>query len=85
MENVFQANGKERMTAIVSAYPTIPVLLEELRREEALTLAMIAALPAKTVAHKDFIYQLADWMTNFPDHIREHIGEIKKLVETARG
>ncbi len=84
MENVFQSNSKERVTAIVAVYPSIAVLLEELRREEALTVAMIATLPAKTFAHKNFIYQLADWMTNFPDHTREHIGEIKKLVETAR-
>jgi uncharacterized protein YndB with AHSA1/START domain len=84
MEQTFHTNVTERVAALARIYTPTPVLLEELRRAEAVTVAMIAALPAAAVARKHLFNQLATWLTTFADHTREHIAEIQDLLAAAR-
>jgi uncharacterized protein YndB with AHSA1/START domain len=84
MEQVFHTNVHERVAALARVYTPTPVLLEELRRAEGVTVAMIAALPAAAVARKHLFNQLATWLTTFADHTREHIGEIQALLAATR-
>jgi uncharacterized protein YndB with AHSA1/START domain len=84
MEQVFHTNVTERVAALTQIYTPTPVLLEELRRAEAVTVALIAALPAAAVARKHLFNQLATSLTTFADHTREHIAEIQGLLAAAR-
>jgi uncharacterized protein YndB with AHSA1/START domain len=84
MEQVLHTNVTERVAALAQIYTPTPVLLEELRRAEAVTVALIAALPAAAVARKHLFNQLAISLTTFADHTREHIGEIQALLAAAR-
>jgi len=81
----FHTNETPRIMCLVSAYPTVPVLFEELRRNEAITLAMVEALPAEVAGRKHLFRQVAQWLTGFDTHTKEHIGQIRKLLEAARG
>jgi hypothetical protein len=82
IEQPFHSNGRERIEAIVSAYPTIPILIEEMKRNEAMTVAMAAALSEETQAHKHLVNQIATSFTTFHTHHREHFAEIQKLLST---
>jgi uncharacterized protein YndB with AHSA1/START domain len=82
IEQPFHSNGRERIEAIVSAYPTIPILIEEMKRNEAMTVAMAAALSEETQAHKHLVNQIATSFTTFDTHHREHFAEIQKLLST---
>jgi hypothetical protein len=84
VENVFHANGNERTKAIVSAYPTVALLTEELRREEAIMAELTATLPPKTAENKAFYFQLGNWVGNFQTHHREHFGNIRRLIDESR-
>jgi uncharacterized protein YndB with AHSA1/START domain len=84
MEQIFHTNVTERVAALAQIYTPTPVLLEELRRSEAVTVALIAALPATAVERKHLFNQLATWLTTFADHTREHIAEIRGLLTAAR-
>ena len=59
-------------------------MLDELKRSEALTAAMVAALPPAAAQHKHLINPLATWLVTFADHHREHFAEIRGLIEAAR-
>ena len=69
---------------MVTHYPTLPVLIEEMKRNEALLLAMAAALPEETQAHKHFFKQIATSLATFHTHHREHFAEIQKLLSTPK-
>lgn len=84
VEQPFHSNGLERMAAIVTAYPALPALIEELKRSHALTAALAAAIPEETAAHKHSYYPLAQWLTTFAPHHREHFNEIRTLIAEAR-
>lgn len=84
LEQPFHSNVSERIEAIVSAYPTLPLLIEEMKRNEAILLAMAAALPEETQAHKHFFKQIANSLATFHIHHREHFAEIQKLVSTPK-
>ncbi len=80
LEQPYHSNGRERIKAIVSAYPTVPILVEEMKRNEVITLAMAAAISEETQAHKHLLNQLAASLTTFDTHHREHFAEIKTLL-----
>jgi uncharacterized protein YndB with AHSA1/START domain len=85
VDDIFHSNGSERLKAIVSGYPTLTDIIEQLRREEAITTQMVATLPAKTLANKSFYFQLANYFSTVADHHHEHFGIIKSLLTAAKG
>jgi uncharacterized protein YndB with AHSA1/START domain len=84
LEQPYHSNSPERLQAMVSVYSPLPALVEELKRSEAVTVALAASLSEVTAGHKHWFKQLANWLTNLHDHHREHFGEIKRLLESGQ-
>lgn len=80
----FAGNIQVRHKAIVSAYPSAPALLEELKRHEAETVALLAALPPEFVARRGSYWRLGHNLLQLSRHTREHIGQIRAAIESAR-
>jgi len=81
---VFHTNENARIKALADCYATVPVLLDELRRNEGITVAMIEAVPPDIASRKHLFRQIAQWLTGFDTHTKEHIAEMTKLIEAAR-
>ncbi len=84
LEQPYHSNSPERLQAMVSVYSPLPALVEELKRSEAVTVALAASLSQETAGHKHWFKQLATWLTTLQDHHREHFGEIKKLIDSGK-
>ncbi len=80
----FHANDWTRLSALVTAYPTIAELLAELKRSEAATATMIATLPPEVARRKYLLHHLARWIPSSADHTRDHLVEMGRLVAAAR-
>jgi uncharacterized protein YndB with AHSA1/START domain len=80
----FYSNDHGRMKAFVSVHDTIPALLDQLKRTQAVTVAQVAAIPPEAQAHKHQYNLLVGWLTAFQTHFREHIAEIQALAQAAR-
>jgi membrane-associated protease RseP (regulator of RpoE activity) len=82
----FRPNVTERLKAIVATYPTLPALIEELKRSQGETVDLIGALPAEFVARKHMYRRVALWTTEVvPSHYRdEHFGLMQSAIESAR-
>ncbi len=82
----FRPNVTIRLARIVERYPTLPALLEELKRSAAETVGLLAALPPEFVAHKHMYNRLASWMMQVaPSHLPdEHGDQFKATIEAAR-
>jgi membrane-associated protease RseP (regulator of RpoE activity) len=77
-------NVPARVGGTAAVFSTVPALVEELKRTEAETVAMLDALPAELMAHKDSYWRLSYNLLQAPDHVRDHIGQIHAAVEAAR-
>lgn len=84
IEVAWHANTFERLGAIASVYPTLSALLEELRRNEAITVALAESLPDEVVNCRHQYNVIAGWLTAFEPHTREHIDTIRSIVQAAR-
>jgi uncharacterized protein YndB with AHSA1/START domain len=84
MPQPFHANVPQRVNAMVAVYPTLGDLLQELKRNEAVTLMMTATMPEEAARHRHLYYQLGQWLTGFAPHHREHFAEIRSLLAEAR-
>jgi len=78
-------NVPARNAALLSVYPTLPMLLEELKRSEAETIALLAALPPEFVARKGSFTRLSYNLLEMPGyHTRTHLDQMRQAVEAAR-
>lgn len=81
----FRPNVTVRLDALVARYPTVPDLLQELKRSQSETLAILAALPAEFVARKHLYRRLGAWITQvIPEHIPDHRDQFAATLEAAR-
>jgi uncharacterized protein YndB with AHSA1/START domain len=76
----FHANEWTRLSALVATYPTLTELLAELKRSQAATVTMLATLPPAVASRKYLLYALALWLPGFPEHVREHLVELRQLL-----
>ncbi len=83
--DTFIGNSLARTRATVAAYPTLPALLEEMKRSEVETTALIAALPAEFVARQSSYWRMAHNLLNGATHTHDHMSQIRAAVEAARG
>jgi hypothetical protein len=74
-----------RLAAVLAVTPTLKGLLARFLADEQETVAFLRGLPADTVAHKARFYRIGQFITYFPDHVREHVEQIKKTVAAVRG
>lgn len=77
-------NLSARNTAIVAAYPTIREILEELRRNSAETVALVAALPPEFESRKGSYWRLGFNLLQPAHHAKEHFKQIREAIEAAR-
>lgn len=77
-------NVPQRHAAIIAASPTSTALLEMLRRNEAESLALVAAMPDAFVARRGSFWRLAYAMLQTPEHNAEHLQQIREAIASAR-
>lgn len=65
-----------RIAALLSVCPALDPMLDELRCALAETEAMVAALPAALVAHKDSYWRLGYSLLQGGSHVEEHVAQI---------
>lgn len=81
----FPNNPSAWVRSVTAAYPTLAELVDLWKRTEAETVALLANLPAETVARKATYQSIGNGFLNgLPGHTRGHIAEIKALLESAR-
>ena len=82
----FRPNVTVRLQALVARYPTLPALLDELKRSADETTVLIAMLPPEFVARKHVYQRLAQWiMFVVPSHLPdEHGAQVQATLEAAR-
>ncbi len=73
-----------RPRSLLTMYPTVQALLDELKRSEAETLALLAALPPEYIARKRNYWRVC--MTFFlgPTHVQTHYQQIRAAIAAAR-
>ena len=77
----WEGNMRLRLDSVINAYPTLQALLQEFKRNQAETVALINALPQDFVDRKASYYRLATTLVNQPNHTREHLEQIKLSVK----
>jgi uncharacterized protein YndB with AHSA1/START domain/uncharacterized damage-inducible protein DinB len=77
----WEGNMRLRLDAVINAYPTLQALLQEFKRNQAETVALINALPQDFVDRRASYYRLASSLVNQPNHTREHLEQIKASVK----
>jgi uncharacterized protein YndB with AHSA1/START domain len=80
----YTGNSNLRTKATAAAYPTLAALLEELKRNEAETVAMLAGLPDEFVAAKRSYWRLAFGQLQGGNHTQDHLQQIEAAVAAAR-
>lgn len=77
-------NIQARVAATVAAYPTIRELLDELKRHNAETLAIVANLPDDFMDRKGTYWRLAYNLLDAPYHHQTHMEQMRAAVASAR-
>ena len=77
-------NLQVRVAATVTAYPTAGELLEELKRLNAETVAMVANLPDDFMDRKGSYWRLAYNLLDVPSHHQTHMEQMRAAVARAR-
>jgi len=82
----FRPNVTPRIRAMIEVRPTLAALLDELKRAQTETTAMLAALPEELIGRKHVYRRAAFWMIDVvPSHYRdEHFGLMRAAIESAR-
>jgi len=82
----FRPNVTPRIRATIEVRPTLAALLDELKRAQTETVAMLAALPEELIRRKHLYQRAAFWMTDVvPSHYRdEHFGLMRAAIQSAR-
>jgi hypothetical protein len=77
-------NSQLRTRATAQAYGDLGALFDELKRNEAETVAILAALPDNFVSRKRSYWRAANGVLQTADHTREHLRQIESAVAAAR-
>jgi hypothetical protein len=82
----FRPNVTIRLQRIVERYPTLPALMDELKRASDETVGLLAALPPEFVARKHLYNRVAFWMTLVvPSHLPDEHGAQVQATLAAKG
>ena len=80
----FTGNSNELTRAVVSAYPTVPELLEELRRLSKLMVAFIEAWPDEFKLHKGSFFRAGWQLLEGQTHTHAHLAQIQEAIAKSR-
>jgi uncharacterized protein YndB with AHSA1/START domain len=73
-----------RLCATAAVFPSVPLLLEALKRSRTETVAMLASLPAEFVARQRNYWRLGHELLEQPEHYELHCHQIRAAIESAR-
>lgn len=79
-ETIFHSNNTLCLDATVGVYVSTRALLDELRRNEAETMALLDSLPDKFVADKGLYTRMARLLAESQDHFDDHIRQIEQSL-----
>jgi uncharacterized protein YndB with AHSA1/START domain len=81
----YAGNLQARISATVSAYPTLAELLAELKRSYTETAALYASFPEDfPQQHKASFWRLAYGVLETPYHEHDHLAQMKTALDSAR-
>jgi uncharacterized protein YndB with AHSA1/START domain len=80
----WEGNSNELTRAAVVAYPTVPELLEELRRLSNLIVAFIEAWPEEYLACKGSYFRAAWQLLEGQFHTQAHLAQIQDAIAKSR-
>lgn len=75
-------NSDAQTRAVVAVYQTVPALLEEFKRCEAITIETIRNASPEFVARKSSYWQIAFSLLQGPVHTYQHIEQIKTALQS---
>lgn len=81
---VISVNLPTRIRATIAAFPTLASLLDELKRNEAETAAMVAALPFDFVIRKRSYWRLGYNLMQSHLHFQHHLEQIQAVLQYGR-
>ena len=81
--DTFPDNVTARYSGMSAVY-SISALLDELKRNQAETVAMLAALPPEFVARKGSYWRIGYNLLQPPSHTRDHFVQMRAAIEAAR-
>jgi uncharacterized protein YndB with AHSA1/START domain len=73
-----------RLASILAVTPTLPALLDRFLTDEWETVELVRRLPEETLAHKARFRRIAQWTIAQPDHTREHVEQIRGVIDRLR-
>jgi uncharacterized protein YndB with AHSA1/START domain len=82
--DAFTGNSNELTRAAVSAYPSVPELLEELRRLSNLMVAFIEAWPKEYLERKGAYFRAAWQLLEGQTHTHAHLAQIQDAIAKSR-
>jgi uncharacterized protein YndB with AHSA1/START domain len=80
-------NHLEQLKALADSYPKVADIIAEIKRNEKLTVATLAALPDEFVARKVSYVGLANTLlplAGLPQHTRSHFPQMQAAIKVAR-
>jgi uncharacterized protein YndB with AHSA1/START domain len=80
----FGSNLEARNLATLIAFPTLVELIQEWKRLNTETIALLASLPAELTQRKGSFWRLAYQCLNFPIHTLAHMEQMKTTLAAAR-
>lgn len=81
----FPNNSEARYAATISVFPTVIDMLQELKRSEAETTAMLAALPDDFLEHnKGSYWRIGNAFIAPPSHAETHVAQVQAAIDAAR-
>jgi len=82
--DTFTDNSNELTRAVVSAYPSVPELLEELRRLSNLMVAFIETWPKDYLERKGSYFRAAWQLLEGQTHTHAHLAQIQDAIAKSR-
>jgi uncharacterized protein YndB with AHSA1/START domain len=82
--DTYGGNSNELTRAVVTAFPTLPDLLTELRRLADLMVTFVASWPAELVRRKSGYFRVAWPMLEEQTHTQEHLAQIQATIAKSR-
>jgi uncharacterized protein YndB with AHSA1/START domain len=73
-----------RLTSTLAVTSTVAGLLDRFFADETETMVLLRELPEETLAHKARFFRMSQIILSLPDHTREHVEQIKGIVEAIR-
>ncbi len=83
-DNNYPGNLQHPIEATLEVFPTLNSLVDELKRCEAETVALIRNLPEEFLERKGSYWRLAEAVQYFPLHVNTHTAQIHEAITAAR-